>query len=118
MDKRDEDREITVKLTLEQFRTLWRLAFIDGHPPEEVARIALVDYLHRELERSNSRVIKARPMTEEERRHWREDFAAAVEAIRAGVDPDASPEALEEAITLASEQVRQERLRQLRASSA
>ena len=113
MVKRDEEREITVKLTLEQFRTLWRRAYIDGHMPEEVARLALVTYLDQNLERPSSRVRERRPMNDEELRQWREDFRAAVETLWAGVDPDATPAELEEAITLASEEVRQERRRRL-----
>ena len=118
MAKPDEKRKIAVELTLEQFRTLWRLAYIDGHMPEEIARRVLTDYLERNEERSWSRVREPRPMSEAERLQWQKEFEAAVAAMRAGAEDDDGPIDIEDEITAAVEEVRRERYLRQQAAGA
>jgi hypothetical protein len=86
--------------------------------PEEVARKALVEYLDDNQERSLSRMRPPKPMSEEERQRWQIEFQAAVEALRAGAEEDDDPVDIEDEITAAVEEVRQERAMSQRAAGA
>lgn len=108
MARQDEKRQITVELDLEQYRTLWRLAYIDGYMPEEVARRVLTQYLEWNQERSLSRIRFPKPMTEEERKQSWAEFEVLLERMRAAADEDDGSVDIEAEITLAVEEVRRE----------
>ena len=88
----------------------------DGRSRAEVLRKALDEYLARSDVSSGARVFgPAGDIPDEE---WRARFEEALWQLRAGVDPDWSPEEIEADIAAAVEEVRKDRAARRRALGA
>lgn len=105
----------TIDLDQEQAAELQVAALAQGRSLGDVVREALDAYLARlNGEHSEPRVVEPPKRTAEERAALNRELEEVLARIRAGVPNDVTPEEIERDITIASEQVRQERLRRPR----
>ena len=118
MSLRDEKRQITVEIDVEQLRALHQLGLVERCSFNDVVRDAITEHLARNEEKAWSRVRFPKPMSEQERRDQDARFRAAIEAMRAGAEDDNNPLDIEDEITAAVEEVRQERLMRQKAAGA
>lgn len=98
--------QIEFLLDDDQAARLRLLAAREGGRPDDIVRKALGEYLLRHLplpERQSSDPV------------WQEEFARAVQELRADTPADVTPEEIEAEITRASAELRQERLARRRA---
>lgn len=94
-------------------RLIRYLAVQQGRSFTDIVREALNDYAKGQGFPDPSRVRAPLPMTKQEREEWRAGMEEALAQIRAGVPKDMTPAEIEQLITEASEEVRQERLARL-----
>jgi Ribbon-helix-helix protein, copG family len=98
----------TISLPDDQLARLRLFAAMKGRPPDEIIREAVEAYLAQLPDLPTPRVRE--PEVTLPDAEWQARWDAALAAIRSKVPPDMTPEEIEREITLASEEVRQERI--------
>lgn len=98
----------TIELDDEQAQRLRDFSAEAGRAPSDIVREALGEYLARRGAAPEARVAGPRRRLPDA--EWDARFGAALERLRAGVDPTWTPEEIEADITAASEEARQERI--------
>jgi|GEM_PF-1894531 len=93
-------------------RLIRYLALQQGRSFTDIVREALNDYAKAQGFPDPSRVRMPSPMTPEEREEWRIEMKRHLKEIQDSVDTDLTPDEIENLITQASEEVRQERTAQ------
>lgn len=105
----------TIDLDQGQAAELRVAALVQGRSLGDVVREALGEYLARvNVEQGEPRVVEPPKRTPEERAAWRREFEELLDRVHSRIPPDVTPEEIEQDITIASEEVRQERLRRTR----
>jgi hypothetical protein len=93
-------------------RLIRYMAVQQGRSFTDIVREALNDYAKAQGWPDPSRVRMPLPMTQKEREEWRVEMKRLLREIQDGVDTDLTPDEIEDLITQASEEVRQERMAQ------
>ena len=93
-------------------RLIRYMAVQQGRSFTDIVREALNDYAKAQGWPDPSRVRMPLPMTKEEREEWRAEMQRLLKEIQDSVDTDLTPDEIEDLISQASEEVRQERMTQ------
>jgi hypothetical protein len=115
-DQEGRVTQTSVELDEEQARLLQSLSIEEGRSIGDMVRQAISEYLARRQVSPEPRVIG--PRREIPYDEWRSGFEAALRRIRAGVPKDMTPQEIEDMITEASEEARQERIARRQSSRA
>jgi hypothetical protein len=98
--------QTAIDLDEDQSRLLRDFSATQGRSVGDVVREAVSEYLARRGAMEPRAIAPRRRFPDDE---WRSGFEAALQRLRAGVDPNWSPEEIEADITAAREEVRRER---------